>query len=30
MINNCGILMPVADGAARSAALQEVWKMYRR
>jgi uncharacterized protein (DUF2235 family) len=31
MINNCGILDPAAtENAERSAALQEVWKMYRR
>jgi uncharacterized protein (DUF2235 family) len=32
MINNCGILKPVsAEGpAARRAALQKVWDMFRR
>jgi uncharacterized protein (DUF2235 family) len=31
MINNCGILEPTAAGnAERSAALQEVWGLYRR
>lgn len=30
MVNNCGILQPANDNTARSAALQEVWTMYRR
>ncbi|WIA28689.1 hypothetical protein OEZ86_011225 [Tetradesmus obliquus] len=29
MVNNCGIVKPAADDTARSAALQDVWEMYR-